>query len=116
MGHDDCSHGTIEAQPVLLRLYVAGMTARAQEMLANLKAICRECYPGRCDIEVVDVLAERRHMLSGSVLVTPILMRVSPSPLRLVVGNLSDRATIVRALDLPQGARNDTSDGDKAER
>lgn len=83
-----------------LRLYVAGTTPRSTEALANLEAICREYFPGRYHIEVIDVLMEPGIAISGGILVTPTLVKVEPPPVRLVVGNLTSRDTVLYALGL----------------
>src|SRR5579871_6550253 len=88
---------------VAFRLYVAGGAPNSLEALSNLKRICEEYLPGNHQIEVIDVLQEPRRAVSAGVFVTPMLVKVSPGPARQLVGNLSDRATVVLALELKGG-------------
>jgi circadian clock protein KaiB len=76
-------------RPFVFRLYVAGDTPNAAQALANLLAICRVHAPGRHDIEVVDVFREPERALADGVLVTPAVVKVSPGPVRTIVGILS---------------------------
>ncbi len=39
----------------VLRLYVTGMTPRAQDAIRNIKKICEEELQGRYELEVVDI-------------------------------------------------------------
>ena len=89
-----------EDRKLELRLYIAGTTPQSTEALANLEAICREYFPGRYHIEVIDVLMEPGIAISGGILVTPTLVKVEPPPVRLAVGNLASRDTVLYALGL----------------
>ena len=82
------------------RLYVAGDGPHSVEAVGNLKAFCDECLIGRCEIEVVDVMREQQRALDDRVMLTPLLVKVSPAPTRRIVGNLSQRQELRRALGL----------------
>lgn len=99
-GTEDRQDGSRPESTVVLRLYVAGGTAKATEAIANLRAVCEEYLSGRYELEVVDVLVDRPTEATPRVVVTPTLLKVSPGPVQMVVGNLSQRATIIRALGL----------------
>ncbi len=86
--------------PVALRLYVSGNSAKSVEAIRTIRAVCEEHVAGRYTLEIVDVLTEPRHSSSGGILVTPTLLRISPEPARMVVGNLGSRSTIMYALGL----------------
>jgi circadian clock protein KaiB len=73
-----------------LRLYVAGQTARSLTAFANLKRICEEHLHGRYTIEVID-LVERPQLAQGEqIFALPTVIRRLPSPMRKVVGDLSN--------------------------
>jgi circadian clock protein KaiB len=90
---------------VVLRLYVAGGAPNSLLAIANLEAICREYLKGGHRLEVVDVLEHPRRAMADGVLVTPSLAKLSPKPGASVVGNLSDRAKVLLALGLKEGAQ-----------
>ena len=83
------------------RLYVAGEAVNSSHALANLHALCRCHLAGRSEIEVVDVFREPERALADGIFMTPTLLRLAPAPERRIVGTLSDTATLMQALDLP---------------
>ena len=50
--------------------------------------------------EIVDVLRQPRRALEDSVLVTPMLLKLSPRPICRIVGNLDDTSRVLRLLGL----------------
>jgi circadian clock protein KaiB len=85
-----------------LRLYVAGELPNSVQALGNLRSVCEACLPGRHDVEVIDFFDSPQRALADGVIVTPTLVRLEPEPRQVVVGNLTDRATLLRALDLQE--------------
>jgi circadian clock protein KaiB len=83
-----------------LRLYVAGDTQNSARAIANLDAICRVHLPERHHIEVVDVIREPARALADGVLMTPMLVKVAPAPMRRIVGTLSQTQTVLEVLGL----------------
>ncbi len=83
------------------RLYVAGDAHNSTQAIANLKALCRENTADRHEIEIVDVLREPDRALADGVLLTPLLVRISPLPVRKIVGNLSERGILLQIMELP---------------
>jgi len=82
------------------RLYVAGGTPNSAQAMANLKMICRTHLPERHEIEIVDVFREPKRALAESIFMTPTLVKLSPSPVRTILGTLSQTETVLQALDL----------------
>ncbi len=89
-----------------LRLYVAGQTPRSIAAFSNLKKICEEHLSGKYHIEVIDLL-EKPQLASGDqILAIPTLVRKLPSPIRKIIGDLSDTERVLVGLDLrPAGKR-----------
>ena len=90
------------SKPAVCRflLYIAGDGPNSVHALANLGEICREYLPHRHEIEVVDVLKEQGRSLKDGVLMTPLLVKLSPGPVRKIVGSLSHREAVLQALEL----------------
>jgi circadian clock protein KaiB len=82
------------------RLYVAGDTMNSAQAIANLNALCRKYLPHCHRIEVVDVFREPLRALSDGVLMTPTLVKIGPSPVRRVIGTLSETEPVLLALGL----------------
>lgn len=87
-------------EPYVLRLYVAGLTARSRNAIANITSICEQHLSGRYELEVIDVV--RRPLLAREeqIVATPTLLKKLPLPLRRFVGDLSEKDKVLLGLDL----------------
>lgn len=85
---------------VVMRLYIANNAPNSVQAVANLEAICKEHLRGAFRLEIVDVLEYPQRALADGILVTPSLAKMSPSPVTRVIGNLSDKASVLRALGI----------------
>lgn len=83
------------------RLYIAGDGPNSARAVANLQQICEEHLAGKYTVETVDVLVENGRALADGVLLTPLLVKLSPLPLRKIIGNLSAREAVLQAIGLP---------------
>ena len=83
-----------------LRLYVAGQTPKSILALTNLKQICEEYLRGRCEIEIVDLLANPQLARSDQILAVPTLVRRLPEPTKKIIGDLSNTERVLAGLDL----------------
>jgi circadian clock protein KaiB len=79
---------------VELRLYVAGSNLLSRRARENLEAILARTPPGSYDLEVVDLMAEPERADEHRILATPTLVRLSPAPVRKLIGDLSDTASV----------------------
>ena len=82
------------------RLYIAGDAQNSAQAIANLGAICRAHFPDRHEIELVDVFLEPKRALADGILMTPTLIKLTPGPVRRIVGTLSQLAPVLSALGL----------------
>ena len=83
-----------------LRLYVAGQTPRSLRAFANLKKICEEHLAGAYTIEVVDLLENPQLSKGDQILAIPTLVRRLPTPVRKIIGDLSNTERVLVGLDL----------------
>ncbi|MDB6056653.1 MAG: hypothetical protein JWO95_497 [Verrucomicrobiales bacterium] len=83
-----------------LRLYVAGQTSKSVTAFANLKKICAEYITGKYTIEVVDLVTNPTLAKGDQILAVPTLVRKLPSPIRKILGDLSDTQRVLVGLDL----------------
>jgi circadian clock protein KaiB len=83
------------------RLYVSGDGPNSALAIANLNALCREHLMDRHEIEIVDVFREPKRALADEVVLTPMLMKLSPGPIRKIIGNLSQLHNVMLMLGLP---------------
>jgi circadian clock protein KaiB len=87
---------------LVMRLYVARDAPNSVRAIANLAEICKEYLQGRFKLEIIDVLEFPLRALADGILVTPSLAKASPSPVTKIVGNLSDRPSVLLALGIKQ--------------
>jgi circadian clock protein KaiB len=83
-----------------LRLYVAGHTGRSATALENLRRICEDHLQGQYEIEVIDLLENPRLARGDQILAIPTLVRQLPSPIKKIIGDLSNTERVLVGLDL----------------
>ena len=92
--------GPAVATVVVLRLYIASDAPNSLRAVANLVAICNEHLRNKFKLEIIDVLETPLRAVTDGILVTPSLAKVSPSPVMKVVGDLSDKRSVLHALGI----------------
>lgn len=83
-----------------LRLYVAGKTPKSVLALKNLKQYCDDHLKDKYTIEVVDLLENPQLAEGDQILAIPTLVRKFPTPIRKIIGDLSDQDKVLVGLDL----------------
>ena len=83
-----------------LRLYVAGQTPKSLAAFANLKRLCEERLKGCYTIEVIDLLQKPQLAKDDQILALPTLVRKLPTPIRKIIGDLSNTERVLVGLDL----------------
>ena len=83
-----------------LRLYVAGQTANCVLAFANLRRLCEEHMAGKYRIEVIDLLENPQLSRGDQILAIPTLVRKLPTPVRRIIGDLSNTERVLVGLDL----------------
>jgi circadian clock protein KaiB len=88
-----------------LRLYVAGKTPKCLTAFANLKKICEEHLEGKhkYTLEVIDLLENPKLARGDQILAIPTLVKRLPTPLRQIIGDLSNTEKVLVGLDLREG-------------
>ena len=84
----------------ILRLYVAGQSARSLAALRNLKTICDAHVAGRYRIEVIDLLKQPQLARGDQIVAVPTLVRHLPPPMKKIIGDLSNEERVLVGLDL----------------
>ena len=76
--------------PAALTLFVSGAAPRSTAAVATVRSVCDEVRVARVDLSVVDASEHPARARENDVVALPTLVRVSPGPLRHLVGNLTD--------------------------
>jgi circadian clock protein KaiB len=82
-----------------LKLYVADKSPQSIRAFQNLKNACEEHISGRYHIEVIDVLAHPQAARANQIVALPTLIRRSPKPVRIGIGDLTDTGRLLDLLD-----------------
>ena len=83
-----------------LRLYVAGNTPNSVAAFSNLKQICETHMGGRYRIEIIDLLRNPQLASGDQIIAIPTLVRRLPTPIKKIIGDLSNRERVLIGLDL----------------
>jgi circadian clock protein KaiB len=83
-----------------LRLYVAGQSRKSLTALTNLKKLCEEYLADRYHIEVIDLLQTPQLAAGDQILAIPTLVRKLPTPMKKIIGDLSNEERALVGLDL----------------
>lgn len=91
---------SLDGKRYVLRLYVTGSTPRSTLAIRNLKSLCEEHLLGRYQLEVIDVYQRPTLAKDEQIVATPTLIRVLPTPIRRLIGDLSNEERVLLGLDL----------------
>ncbi len=83
-----------------LKLYVIGRTPKSIEVIEELVRLLEDALEGHYDLEVIDIIESPELAEKDGVLATPALEKVSPEPVRKIIGDLSDKERVLLALGL----------------
>ena len=84
----------------VLRLYVAGQTPKSVNAFANLKKLCAEHLEDKYHIELIDLLENPQLARGDQIVAIPTLVRNLPTPMRKIIGDLSNTDRVLVGLDL----------------
>ncbi len=89
------------AEPhIQLRLFVAGNSQLSQRAIATLRAFCERSLPPELDLEVVDIYQQPGLAVRDQVVAVPTLLKLLPSPVRRIIGDLSNEHRLLRVFGL----------------
>jgi circadian clock protein KaiB len=84
-----------------LTLFVSGASALSARAIATARQLCDLNLGDGYHLAVVDVHGDPAALAGRSVVAVPTLVRNRPRPERKVVGDLSDTAKVLLALEIP---------------
>ena len=82
------------------KLYVVGQTPKSQTVVWELTKLLEDAFGDQYNLEVIDIIENPERTNQDKILATPTLEKVSPEPVRRVVGDLSDKEMVLPALGL----------------
>lgn len=90
---------TSVATRLRLRLYVSGNAPNSARAVINARAICDTRFPAAHDLEIVNILTDPQRAITDGIIVSPTLLKLAPRPVARLIGDLSDTARVLLALE-----------------
>ncbi len=100
--------GALAARPIgkyVLRLFVAGATARSRQAVLRVRQLCEAELKGNCKLEVIDIYQQPNLARDNQIVATPTLIKEFPRPVRRFIGNLLNTTGLFAELDLSTKGR-----------
>jgi circadian clock protein KaiB len=77
-----------QAGKYVLRLFVAGATARSRQAVLSVRQLCEAELKDNCTLEVIDIYQQPHLAHDNQIVATPTLIKEFPRPMRRFIGNL----------------------------
>ena len=84
----------------ILRLFVAGATARSHQAVLRVRELCKTELQDNCTLEVIDIYQQPALARTNQIVATPTLIIELPTPARRFIGNLTNITGLVVELNL----------------
>ncbi len=84
----------------LFKLYLSGRTPDNEQHIANLKEILNNKFKEHYSLEIIYVIENPESAMHAGVFSTPTLITQLPPPVRIVVGDLTNKEKLLAAVNL----------------
>ena len=84
----------------VLQLYVSGMSPKSMEAIKNIKLLCDEYLNGAFELEIIDIYLNPEIAAERHIIFSPSLIKLLPLPRRILIGTLSDKDKVMKALGI----------------
>jgi circadian clock protein KaiB len=84
----------------VLRLFVAGATARSCQAVLRVRQLCEAELKDNCELEVIDIYQQPELARANQIVATPTLIKAFPRPVRRFIGNLLNTTGLFAELNL----------------
>ena len=84
----------------ILKLYITGATPNSVRAINNLKKICEKYLKNRYELEIIDIYQQPLIAKTEQIIALPLLIKISPLPLKRLIGNMSDTQKVLKGLEL----------------
>ena len=94
----------MKEQDITLTLYITGQTPRSEQAVAHVRRLCASRWADRCTLDVIDVLEAPQRAEEDKIVATPTLIKVTPPPVRRIIGDFSQTEQVLEQLELSEKA------------
>ncbi len=85
---------------LVLQLYVSGMSPKSMEAIQNIKAVCNQYLKNDFSLEIIDIYKHPEVAVEQHIVFSPSLIIKKPLPKRTLIGTLSDKGKVLKALGI----------------
>jgi circadian clock protein KaiB len=90
-------------KPYVLRLYVTDATPASVRAIVNARRLLEEHLGERYSLEIFNIVEHIEQAIADQIVCAPTLLRLAPPPARRIIGDMSDAARVLKALDVVPG-------------
>lgn len=87
-------------QKLILQLYVSGMSSKSMQAIKNIKLLCGELSEEDYNLEIIDLYKNPELAAEHHIIFSPSLIKHQPLPKKTLIGTLSDRDMVIKALGI----------------
>ena len=89
-----------DANGYVLKLFVTGATPNSVRAVTNIRAICEKYLDGQYSLEIIDIYNDKEVAVREKLVALPMLLKMKPSPVRRLIGDLSKTQKVLEALGI----------------
>ncbi len=86
----------------MLKLFITGASPNSVRAINNIKNICEKYMKGKYVLDIIDIYQQPLLAQSEQVIALPLLIKLSPLPLKRLIGNMSDTEKVLKGLELTE--------------
>jgi circadian clock protein KaiB len=83
-----------------LKLYIVSHSLSSNPVVKNLKKMLNNDSGNACSLEIINVLEKPELAEQDKIFATPTLIKISPEPVKRIVGDLSNKEKVFSILGL----------------
>ena len=80
----------VQPESYALRLFISSNNPNAEQTLANIHQLLEKRLANPYTLKVIDIAKHPEQAANHQIIITPTLIRISPKPIRRIVGQLDD--------------------------
>lgn len=78
------------------------MSIKSLRAIENIRKIGAEYFPKNFDVNIIDIGKNPEHTSKYQIIAVPTLIKESPMPRRIIIGDLSDTEKVLKILGLTE--------------
>ena len=89
-----------DASVCVMRLFVTGASPNSARAIINLKEILETHLKDKYELEIIDIHQQPEKAALEQIIALPLLIKVSPGIERRLIGDMSNKAKVLKGLGL----------------